>query len=75
MKFNKKKGPSEDALIPLRRGIKIILESREREGPGGRGGGEWKRGSGSGIRGDRREAKRKMNGNMPLWGLWSMGNL
>jgi hypothetical protein len=37
--FNKKEGPSEDVSIPLRRGNKIIMGSREREEPG------WKRGA------------------------------
>jgi hypothetical protein len=51
-KFNKKKDPSEDASIPLRRGNKITGGTR-REAPGWeRGGGkgeqdqEWGRGSG-----------------------------
>ena len=57
-KLNKKEGPSEDASIPLRRGNKIIMGGRGREGPG------WERGQGgkggpeSGIGGDRREAQR-----------------
>jgi hypothetical protein len=36
----KKKGPSEDASIPLRRGDKITTRGRGREGPG------WERGGG-----------------------------
>jgi hypothetical protein len=32
MKFNKKKGPSEDASIWLRMGKKIVMEGRGREG-------------------------------------------
>ena len=39
MKFNKKKGLSEDASIPLRRGNKIIMGDRGREG--GTWVGEW----------------------------------
>jgi hypothetical protein len=38
MKPNKKGGPSVDASIPLRRGNKIIMGGRGREGPG------WERG-------------------------------
>jgi hypothetical protein len=34
MKFNKKEGPSEDASDSFRRGNKIIMGSRGREGPG-----------------------------------------
>ena len=30
-KLNKKKGPSEDPSIPLRRGNKIIIEGRGRD--------------------------------------------
>ena len=36
MKFNKQKGLSEDASIPLRRGNKIIRGGRRREGSGWR---------------------------------------
>jgi hypothetical protein len=43
MKFSKKKGPSEDASIPLRRGNKIIMGGREEE-PGWVNGGKQKRG-------------------------------
>ena len=39
-KFNKKEGPNEDTSVPLRRGNKIIIRGRGREGPG------WKRGRG-----------------------------
>jgi hypothetical protein len=39
MKLNKKEGPSEYTLIPLRKGNKIIIDGRGREGP------EWKAGS------------------------------
>jgi hypothetical protein len=35
IKFYKKEGPSEDATIPLRRGKKIIMVGRWREGSGG----------------------------------------
>jgi hypothetical protein len=31
-KLNKEEGPSEDVLVPLRRGKKIIMGSRRREG-------------------------------------------
>jgi hypothetical protein len=34
MNFNKKKGPIKDALIALRRGKKIVTDSRGREAPG-----------------------------------------
>ena len=37
-KLNKEKYPSEDALIPLRRGKKITTVGRVREGP------RWERG-------------------------------
>ena len=40
MKLNKKEGQSVDASIPLRRGNKIIMGGRGREGPG------WERGQG-----------------------------
>jgi len=40
MTFNKKEGPSMDASVLLRRGYKIIVGGRGREGPG------WKRGRG-----------------------------
>ena len=44
MKPNKKGGPSVDASIPLRRGNKIIMGGRGREGPGWqREGGVWTR--------------------------------
>jgi hypothetical protein len=33
-KLNKKKGPSVDISIPLRKGNKIIMGGIEREGPG-----------------------------------------
>jgi hypothetical protein len=33
-KFNKKEEPSEDALIPLRRGNKMTIGGRGKEGPG-----------------------------------------
>ena len=33
MKLNRKEGPSVDASIPLRRGNKIIMGGRGREGP------------------------------------------
>ena len=38
--LNKKEGPSEDASISLRKGNKIIMGGRGREGLGGRGEGE-----------------------------------
>jgi len=38
--FNKKKNPSEDGSIPLRREEKIIMGGREMEGP------KWERGGG-----------------------------
>jgi hypothetical protein len=44
MKFNKQKGLSEDASIPLRRGNEIIMGCRGREGGKGlyrREEGEW----------------------------------
>jgi hypothetical protein len=34
MKLNKKEVPSEDTLILFKRGIKIIMRGRGREGPG-----------------------------------------
>jgi hypothetical protein len=45
MKFNKKEGQNVAASIPLRRGNKIITESRGREGgkEGRREGPVWKR--------------------------------
>ena len=33
-KYKKKKGPSEDVSIPLKRGNKIIMGGRRREGLG-----------------------------------------
>jgi hypothetical protein len=33
IKFNKKKGPSKDASIPLRREKEIIMGGRGKEGP------------------------------------------
>jgi hypothetical protein len=58
-KFNKQKGPSEDASIPLRRGNKIIMGGSKREGPGREKGGSGHRGNGSRYGGrDRREAQR-----------------
>ena len=57
MKLNKKEGPSVDASIPLRRGNKIIMGVRRKEGP------RWerRRGKGKGGRirygGDRREVQ------------------
>jgi hypothetical protein len=43
----------------------------------GRGREEGKRGSGSGMGGDRREAQRakRMNGNMQLWGMGGCGGV
>ena len=49
MKFNKKKGPSEDTSIPLRRGKKIIMRDKVKEAPGWEMEGKWKRGRGSGM--------------------------
>ena len=71
-KLNKKKGPSKDAWITLRRGHKIIIGDRGRERTGGKGGGrlEW----GSMIM-DRKlpekepEDKRK-SGNLYLPWIW-----
>jgi hypothetical protein len=34
MKINKKEDPSEDVLIPLRRGNNLIMKNRWRERPG-----------------------------------------
>jgi hypothetical protein len=42
MKFNKKKCLSMEASIPFRKGNKIIMGLRGREGPG------WERGGGGG---------------------------
>jgi hypothetical protein len=44
VKFNKKEDPSEDASIPLRRGNKIIMGFRGREGPLYKKGGGGERG-------------------------------
>jgi hypothetical protein len=43
-KLNRKEGPSEDVSIPLRRGKKIIMGHRGREGP------EWMSRRGNGGR-------------------------
>ena len=64
MKFNKKEGPSEDASIPLRMGDKIITKSRRREGHGWKMGRGRKKGTRSGMRGDK--STRRINGNMQL---------
>jgi hypothetical protein len=69
-----------DASIPLRRGNKIILEGRVREGPGrgvekegGRGG--RKVGAGSSIGRNRREVlrARRKNENMQQYGMGNLG--
>jgi hypothetical protein len=66
MKFSKKEGQSEDVSIPHRRGNKTIMGCRGREEPGVRVEGEGKKGTGSCMVGDRREAQRarRMNENM-----------
>jgi hypothetical protein len=43
-KCKKQKGPSEETSTPLRRGKKIIIESRGRERSGYESGGERKQG-------------------------------
>ena len=73
MKFNKKEGPSEDAAIPHRIGDKIITKSRRREGHGWKMGRGRKKGTRSGMRGDR--STRRINGNMQLTGCGCGGNL
>jgi hypothetical protein len=75
--LNKKKSPSEDASIPLRRGKKIIMGGREREGPGRRVKGEGQRGAGSDMRRNKRKAQKakRMNGNMQLLRLGGGGAL
>ena len=45
IKFNKKESQSMDASVLLRKGTKIIMRCRGREGPG------WKRGGGKKIQG------------------------
>jgi hypothetical protein len=67
-KFNKKEGPSEDASISFIRGNKINNHDRQGEGGNWMGG---ERGTGSGMRGNRREAQtaRRMNINMQLQGV------
>jgi hypothetical protein len=62
-KLNKKKGPSENALIPYRRDNKISVGCR-------------RRGRKTGIGGDRREAQkaRRMNGNMQPLGIGGGGS-
>ena len=44
-KFNKQKGPNEDASIPQKKEKKAIMRERKREGPGGRGDREAKWGT------------------------------
>jgi len=51
-KLNKMEGQSEDVSIPLRKGNKIIMGGRERDGPGWEGRREGK-GSGLDVRGNR----------------------
>ena len=75
--LNKKEGPSEDASIPLRKGNKIITGDGGGRSLSEKGEREEKRGAGSDMGGDRREAQRarRMNGNMQKRGLGSRGNL
>lgn len=65
-KLNKKKGSSEDASIPPRRGNKIVILGRGRKGHGWER--EGNRGAGSGMGRDKREAQRfrRMNGNLQV---------
>ena len=52
-KLNKKEGTSEEALISLRRGNKVVIRGRWGEGTGRKRG--WWRGSGSGVGKHRRD--------------------
>jgi hypothetical protein len=66
MDLKKKEDQSVDASILHRRGNKLITQGRGRKRPGRQIKGEGKRGTGSGIRRDRREVQRvrKSNRNM-----------
>ena len=57
-KCNKQKGPSEDALILLRREKEIIMVGIGNEGPGWERGGVCEKGNRIGYRRKRREAQR-----------------
>jgi len=65
MKLNKREDQGVDASILLRRGNKIIMGGRGREGPWRERGGRGKGGAGSGMGRDRRAVQRvrKMNRN------------
>jgi hypothetical protein len=56
--LNKKEGPSEDASNPPRKGNKIIMGGRGREGLGGRGEGEGGRISSGGGKREAQKAGR-----------------
>jgi hypothetical protein len=58
MKPKKKEDQRVETSILLRRGNRIIMRGRGREGPGSERGGRGKRRSGSGMSRDRREIQR-----------------
>ena len=59
MNLKRKENQRVDVSVLLRRGNKIIMRGRGREGPGRERGGGGKRGAGSGMGRDRREVQRQ----------------